>query len=80
MMLSAFESEWGAVFDAQPSLTVVHDTPKLYYVRRSRLGAQGSLQRSQCTRNVKIVTKGSTYAWTLELDPVSDSVLYDVQL
>ena len=40
MMLSAFESEWGTVFDAQPSLTVVYDTPKLYYDVRSRLGAQ----------------------------------------
>ena len=40
MMLSAFESEWGAVLDAQPSLTVVYDTSKLYYNVRSQLGAQ----------------------------------------
>ena len=40
VMLSAFESEWGTGFDAQPSLTVVYDTYKLYYDGRSRLGAQ----------------------------------------
>ena len=67
MMLSAFESEWGTEFDAQSSLTVVYVTSKLYYDRLSRLGARESLQRSQCTRNVKIVINLPTYAWTLSV-------------
>ena len=60
VMVSAFECGIGTEFDAQLSLTVVYNTLKPLYDRRSQLGAQEALQRSQCTRNVKIVTKWPT--------------------
>ena len=67
VMVSAFECGSGTVFDAQQSPTVVDSTPNPPYDRRSQLGAQKALQRSQCTRNVKIVINLPTYAWTLSL-------------
>ena len=60
VMWSSFESETGAIFDAQPSLTVVYDTSKLTNCARSQLGAQEALQRSCYTCTVKIVTKWPT--------------------
>ena len=45
VMWSAFESECGTGFNAQPSLTVVRDIPKLPYDKLSQLGAQEALQR-----------------------------------
>ena len=65
VMWSSFESETGAIFDAQPSLTVVYDTSKLTNCARTtvptaQLGAQEALQRSCYTCTVKIVTKWPT--------------------
>ena len=60
VMWSSFEMETGAIFDAQPSLTVVYDTSKLTNCARSQLDAQEALQRSCYTCTVKIVTKWPT--------------------
>ena len=67
MMLSAFESEWGTVFDAQSSLAVVYDKFNPSNDTQTQRDAQEALQRSQCTRNVKIVINLPTYAWTLSV-------------
>ena len=69
VMCSAFEGECGTLFDVQTSLTVVYDAPKPPHDTRSQHSAQVSLQLPYtgvvCARSVKIVTKGSTYGWTL---------------
>ena len=46
MMLSAFESEWGTVFDAQPSLAVVYDKLNPSNVTQPQRDAQEALQWS----------------------------------
>ena len=46
MMLSAFESEWGTVFDAQPSLVIVYDTFNPSNDTQTQRDAQEALQRS----------------------------------
>ena len=46
MMLSAFESEWGTVFDAQPFLTVVYDKFDPSNDTQTQRDAQEALQRS----------------------------------
>ena len=56
VMLSAFESEWGTGFDAQPSLTVVYDTYKLHYDGRSWDGPDWVLNNHYSGRNVHVKT------------------------
>ena len=46
MMLSAFESEWGTVFDAQPSLAVVYDRFNAFNDTQTQRDAQEALQWS----------------------------------
>ena len=46
MMLSAFESEWGTVFDAQPSLAVVYDKFNPSNDTQTQRDAQEALQWS----------------------------------